>query len=36
MIVEAIVVAVIVLISVAFGYFLGATRNRQQNTNTEE
>jgi hypothetical protein len=28
MIVEAIVIAVIVLISVTFGYFLGATRNR--------
>ena len=28
MIIEAIVIAVVVLISVAFGYYLGATRNR--------
>jgi hypothetical protein len=30
MIIEAIVIAIIVLISIAFGYFLGATRNRHE------
>jgi hypothetical protein len=30
MIVEAVVIAVIVLISVSFGYFLGVTRNRNE------
>jgi hypothetical protein len=28
MILEAIVIALVVLLSVAFGYFLGVTRNR--------